>query len=271
MTSRVVSVALAGVVAALAGVPAASTAAGVTLPPVHGRFDYQIGGAYTPAASVDIVDRDWHDRPAAHRYSICYVNAFQTQPEENRWWKSNHPRLLLRDGAGHLVTDPGWPGEILLDTSTAAHRRALAGIVGGWMSTCARKGFQAVEPDNLDSYSRSRGLLTRVENLAYVTLLAGRAHAAGLAIAQKNAVELSARAHQAGLDYAIAEECQVYAECSAYRKVYGRHLIEIEYTDSGRHAFTTACARRGDSVSVVLRDRDVVPRGHAGYVEKWCT
>jgi hypothetical protein len=268
--NRLVSVALAGLTAALACAPTASTAAGATLPPVHGRFDYQIGGAYSPAATVDIVDRDWHDKPAAHRYSICYVNAFQTQPEADSWWKKNHPRLLLRDGAGHLVTDPGWPGEILLDTSTATHRRSLAGIVGGWISACARKGFRAVEPDNLDSYSRSRGRLTRADNLAYVALLAGRAHAAGLAIAQKNAVELSARAHRAGLDFAIAEECQVYAECSSYRKVYGRHLIEIEYTNNDRSAFTTACARRGDSVSVVLRDRDVLPRGRPGYVERWC-
>src|SRR4051812_28100763 len=104
---------------------AASAAPRVALPPVNGRFDYQIGGAYTPRSDVRIVDRDRHSKPAKGVYSICYVNAFQTQPEEHAWWLRNHPSLLLRDKAGHEVGDPGWPGEILLDTSSAAKRAAL--------------------------------------------------------------------------------------------------------------------------------------------------
>jgi hypothetical protein len=247
------------------------TAAAVTPPPVHGRFDYQIGGAYPPASSVDIVDRDWHDQPAPGRYSICYVNAFQTQAAADRWWKQHHPHLLLRDATGRLVTDPGWPGEILLDTSTRVHRRHLAAVVGRWIDTCAAKGFRGVEPDNLDSYTRSHKLLTRDDNLAYARLLALRAHGDGLAIAQKNGAGLSARARRVvGFDFAIAEECEVYSECSDYRSVYGRHVIEIEYTDNGRQAFADACAARGDAISVVLRDRDVVPRSDPAYVEKWC-
>jgi hypothetical protein len=274
VTRVAVRLALAAVAAAVpALLPGSARAAGsgFTLPPAAGRFSYQIGGAYRPAAGVAIVDRDWHAKPAPGRYSICYVNAFQTQAAADRWWRHNHPHLLLRSADHPVVTDPGWPGEILLDTSTAAHRRALATIAGHWIARCAAKGFAAVEPDNLDSYSRSHGLLTRADNLDYAGRLATKAHALGLAIAQKNGVELSSKAHQlAHLDFAIAEECQVYAECSSYRRVYGRHLIEIEYTDNGRDAFTTACSKRGSVVSVVLRDRDVVARGHDGYVEKWC-
>lgn len=41
----------------------------------------------------------------------------------------------------------------------------------------------------------------------------------------------------------------------------------IEYTDEG---LATACTRWGGSLSIVRRDRDVVPEGAAGYVRKTC-
>ena len=47
-------------------------------------------------------------------------------------------------------------------------------------------------------------------------------------------------------------------------------LLEIEYTDNGLEAFTQACAARGTQISIVLRDRDLVPAGSDGYVYKRC-
>jgi hypothetical protein len=233
-------------------------------------FDYQIGGAYRPAAGAGIVDRDRGDEAAAGAYGICYVNAFQTQPDEDGWWRAHHPELLLRRGGG-TVEDPDWPGELLLDTSTAAKRAALAGVVGGWIDGCAANGFRAVEPDNLDSWSRSGGLLGSADNVAFATLLAGRAHAAGLAIGQKNAPELGRSGRSAvGFDFAIAEECEVYHECGAYQHVYGSQVYEIEYTDNGTAAFARACQARGATLSILLRDRDVVPAGDPAYHDQTC-
>jgi hypothetical protein len=243
----------------------------VQLPPVNGQFDYQIGGAYKPARSVAIVDRDRGSHPARGVYNICYINAFQSQAESQHWWRTHHPNLLLRRANGHAVEDPGWPGEFVLDVGTAHKRAALARIVGRWIDGCAHKGFQAVEPDNLDSYSRSHHLLTLADDLRFAELLVARAHADGLAIAQKNTAELRSRGrHQAGFDFAIAEECQVYSECSAYTKVYGRHVIEVEYTDNGRRYYRRACAARGKAISILLRDRNVLPRGRKGYVYQSC-
>ena len=244
----------------------------IARPPVAGVFDYQIGGSYQPAAAVDIVDRDRSSHPAPGVYNICYVNAFQTQPNEQHFWLTNHPHLLLRRN-GHYLRDPDWPGEFLLDTSTAAHRRAIAAIVGRWIDGCAHDGFDAVEPDNLDSWTRhgARGLITRSDNLDLATLLVRRAHAAGLAIAQKNAVEISGAGHgRVGFDFAIAEECSVYHECSGYLKAYGRHVIEIEYTDNPRSAYTRACHAHGGEISIILRDRDVRPRSSAQYRYEHC-
>jgi hypothetical protein len=92
-----------------------------------------------------------------------------------------------------------------------------------------------------------------------------------LAIAQKNDAEASRRARDvAGFDFAIAEECQVYNECGYYTRTYGHHVIEIEYTDNGRSAFRSACRLRGSRISIILRDRDVVPRGSRGYTYRAC-
>lgn len=241
-----------------------------SLPPANGQFDYQIGGSYTPAHSVAIVDRDRHDPPVRGKYNICYINAFQSQPDEAAWWKRSHPNMLLRKANGSYVVDAAW-GEILLDTSTTAKRALLIAIVGTWIDGCRRAGFQAVEPDNLDSYSRSYGRLTRSENVAFAKLLAARAHAVGLAIAQKNDTSIAPLRHTIGFDFAIVEECQVYSECNSFLAAYGNQVYEIEYSDNGGLAnFLRACKARGARISVTYRDRDVVPKGTKEYVYRSC-
>lgn len=241
-----------------------------TPPPLAGRVDYQVGGAYTPSGSTAIVVRDASAGPVPGKYNICYVNAFQTQPGTLPTWQKEHPDLVLTRGAAP-VTDPDWPDEALLDTSTAANRRQLAGLLGNDLDGCAESGFDAVELDNLDSYLRSGKRLSSAGNLAMAGLLVHRAHALGLAVAQKNAPEIAAQARrQPGFDFVVAEECETFDECGAYTGAYGRRVIEIEYTDNGRAAFARACRERGGKISILLRDRDVARRGQPGYVSRWC-
>ena len=224
-------------------------AAVVALPPTNGQFDYQIGGAYPPLSSVSIVDRDRSASPVADRYNICYVNAFQTQPDEASFWTSGHSTLLVKRANGTTLTDPDWPGEFILDTSTAAKRSSIATIVNGWIDGCKARGFQAIEPDNLDSWTRSLTKLSKTNNVALAKMLATHAHSIGLA---------------------IAEECQVYAECGSYIRAFGNRVIEIEYTDTARSAFTKSCSARGKNISVILRDRNVVAKGQAAYHYEYC-
>lgn len=233
-------------------------AAAIVLPPVDVPADYQLGGAYPPPPGVGIVARDWRDDPVAGAYSICYVNGFQTQPEHRRWWLRVHPDLVLRRG-GKVVTDPAWPGEMLLDTRTPAKRARITRVVGRWIDRCVRDGFQAVETDNLDSWTRSRGLLERRDNRALARLLADRAHGLGLAFAQKNATSLSGVRF---FDFAVVEQCQRYAECGRYLRHYGGHVIEIEYR---RRDFTAACRDHGHRIAVVLRDRELGDNTSRGY------
>ncbi|WP_344611120.1 endo alpha-1,4 polygalactosaminidase [Dactylosporangium salmoneum] len=237
-----------------------------TLPPVNAKFDYQIGAAYTPPSGVTVVSRDRTATPAAGLYNICYVNVFQTQPDEISWWQTNHNDLLLKDSSGKYVVDGAW-GENLIDVSTPAKRTAVAAIVNGWIDGCASKGFKAVEPDNIDSYERSGGLLTKANAVALLQLLALHAHDKGLAIAQKNTTALGTAGKNAGLDFAIAEECGRYNECDAYTSVYGNNVIVIEYT---KNAFTKACNGYGPSLSIVLRDLNVTAPGSGTYKYDAC-
>ncbi len=250
-------VAASFVAAVVAQLSPALAAPDVVVPDPARDWAYQIGGAATPAAGVGTVVRDRSDPPAGGAYNVCYVNAFQTQPNERRLWRSSGHWDLVLKRDGRPVVDGAW-GEWLLDTRTPAKRARIARIVGRWIDGCARDGYDAVEPDNLDSWSRSRGLVDRDDNVALSRQLATRAHRAGLAIAQKNAAGLAARAARIGFDFAIAEECGRYDECGRYASSYDDRVLVVEYR---RQDFDATCAAWGARLPVVLRDRDVTVGG----------
>lgn len=235
------------------------------LPTANAPFDYQIGGAYEPPQGVKIVSRDRQSKPATGLYNICYVNGFQVQPGEAQSWEKDHPDLILRDGGGQPVIDENW-NEMLLDTSTDAKRAALVRIVGGWIQGCAASGFDAVEIDNLDSYSRSGGLLKEANNIAFMKLLSTAAHGSGLAIAQKNSAELVNQAKQMGTDFAVVEECNRWNECGDYQSGYGNLVFIIEYREQD---FKKGCTDHPE-LSIVLRDLDVTTPGSGSYVYDGC-
>ena len=261
---------------AVFGSPAAAGA--YEPPPPNAGFDYQIGGDYPLPAGVSVVSRDWFSgRPAAAgNYSICYVNGFQTQANERGTDRpdelSNWPRKLVLKRLGD---DPHWGGEYLVDLSTKAKRRAAARWVRQMIAGCAEAGFDAVEFDNLDSWTRFRGTLLagevpfgKPQALDYAGLLADRAHALDLAVGQKNTVEITkAESSEVGFDFAIAEECGRWHECGGYRRVYGDEVVAIEYR---REDFRRACAAVGDEIAIVLRDKLVSTPAKRRYVFDSC-
>jgi Glycoside-hydrolase family GH114 len=266
---------------AIAAAAAAGTAvSAVTPPPANAKFDYQIGGDYPPPAGVTVVSRDWFagsPLTGVGTYSICYVNAYQTQDDEpsvNRPdERSNWPRDLVLFGLGD---DPNWGGEYLIDISTNAKRTAALNHVKPMIDTCASKGFKAVEFDNLDSWTRydDTALAGQVpfgqtEAVAFAKLLTDYAHSKGLAVGQKNTPQLgrSISLGVVGFDFAIAEECGFYRECPSYTAVFGNNVIAIEYTNAG---YRRACRAVGATVSVVRRDVLVTKPGSSTYRYKAC-
>jgi hypothetical protein len=276
---------LLGVVLLGGGVTAASAQDASPTPvpawsaPLPGApFDYQIGGDYELPDGVEVVSRDWFIGTAPDDiYAICYVNAFQTQddeedvdrPDERSSWPADLVLLELGD-------DPNWGGEYLIDISTPEKRAQAAAWIEPMVATCAEKGFDAVEFDNLDSWTRfdetpveDQVPFERDDSIAYAELLADLAHAHGLAAAQKNTVELEPEIarERIGFDFVIAEECGTWDECQDYVDVYGDHVIAIEYVPED---FAETCEGFGDRLSVVLRDVDVTQPGSDTYQYARC-
>jgi len=250
-----------------------AVAAAVAPLPANVQWDYQIGGDHPPPAGVGVVVRDWFaGTPQPGAYSVCYVNAFQTQddeagvarPDERSAWPRS---LVLRQ----LGSDPNWGGEYLIDLRSAAKRRRAARWVAPMLERCAEQGFVAVELDNLDSWTRFDGTpaarrvpFGRRAAVDYAARLTRRAHALGLAVAQKNTVQLTRREarERIGFDFALAEECGRYRECAGYTRLYGDRVLAVEYR---RRDFARACAAVGDRIAVILRDRLVSRPGAAGH------
>jgi hypothetical protein len=235
------------------------------LPPAGAALDYQLGGAYEPKSDVKIVSRDRTAKPQPGIYNICYVNGFQAQPDEEDFWLSGHAELVLRDASGEPVIDEDWD-ELMLDISSADKRQKLAEIIGGFIDGCAKSGFDAVEIDNLDSFSRSGGRLSEQHAVDFMALLSKRAHASGLPIAQKNSAELVSQRAKLGTDFAIAEECNRYDECDVYTKAYGDMVFVIEYRKAD---FNKGC-KNFPNLSMVLRDVNLTTPSGSSYVFEGC-
>ena len=250
------------------------------LPPPGAAWDLQLGGDYPPGDGVTVVERDWFSGdPLPDGYSVCYVNAFQTQaddgtaqgegarPDLTSHWPTD---LVLLD-----LDDPGWPGEHLVDISTPERRQDAVDHVTPMLESCAAKGFDAVEFDNLDSWTRLEGTdragdvpFGQDEAVAYARLLVAAAHANGLAAAQKNAADLAAVGRaDIGFDLAVVEECGAYDECRTFTEAYGSSLLVVEYTDEG---FESACTELRGRVPVVRRDVDLTVPGAPGHVVRRC-
>jgi len=240
-------------------------------PPTTGFVDYQLGGAYPVPAGTTVVARDSTAKPAPGVYSICYINGFQTQPGQQKVWLKKHKSLVLHR-KGKPVVDNNWPDEYILDTSTKAKRTAIAKIMIPTITSCAKTGFKAIEIDNLDTFTRSAGLLKSGNNRELAKLYATAAHKAGLAIGQKNSAEYAAAwRKKVGFDFAVAEECAVWDECGVYKETYGKRFIDIEYTDDLSDAeFATACASKSRAPLMVLRDRDLQTPSSADYAYQRC-
>lgn len=257
------SSAAAGATALPSSVSTSASAAEVTLPPKHVHWDYQIGGAYATADGVRVVSRDHRSEPAPGAYNICNINAFQAQEDEEQDWDSD---LLLRDAEGNVVYDKDW-GEAVLDIRTAAKRQRIAARLETWIDECAATGYKAVEPDNYDAFTRFPKYLKADQAEALMKLLSTHAHEKGLAIAQKNTVELVSHRRAVGLDFAVAEECAEWDECGEFAEAFGDNVLVVEYTAKG---MAQACSGWGGTLSIVRRDEHVVPKGANGYVHQTC-
>ena len=126
----------------------------------------------------------------------------------------------------------GWPGEKWLDIRQI---ELLAPIMRSRLDQCAAKGFDGIEPDNIDSYQADSGFsLTYEDQLRYNIWLANEAHARGLSIGLKNVPE-QADDLLTHFDWALTEDCFDQGWCDQLLPFInaGKAVFAAEYTDTG--------------------------------------
>ncbi len=156
------------------------------------------------------------------RKVICYISVGSW--EDWRPDKDQFPAEVL--GKEY----EGWQGEKWLDI-----RRIdlLAPIMLARLDLCQAKGFDAIEPDNMEIWTNDTGFpLTYDDQLKFALWLADEAHKRGLAIGQKNASD-QVKDLVNVYDFAITEDYFYYNEADAMIPYIeaNKPVFAAEYTD----------------------------------------
>ena len=199
-------------------------------------WNWQLQGTVPTNTGVKVFDIDGFDNSAAtvaalHAHGtkvICYIDFGSS--ENFRPDYSSFPASV--QGSSN-----GWPGEQWLDIRQIG---VLAPIMTARMRMCVQKGFDALEPDNIDGYTNSTGFpLTAQDQLNYNVWIANTAHSMGLSVGLKNDTDQTAQLVPY-FDWALNEQCNQYGECNT-ENVFARSnkaVFNAEY--SGDTGFCSA-------------------------------
>lgn len=186
-------------------------------PDVEAGIDvYGMDGQGTAEETV----RDFRERG---KRTICYLSAGTLET-----WRPDAGRFPP-EVVGEAMED--WPDEYWLDVRRLD---VLLPLMAARMDECVSKGFDAVEPDNVDGYVNRTGFpLSSDDQLQYNRALAELAHERGLSIALKNDVDQIAEL-EPYFDFAINEECFRHGECAEYRPftAAGKAVLNVEYEET---------------------------------------
>jgi hypothetical protein len=202
---------------------------------LQGRIDtgikacvYDVDGFETPRRTVDLL----HHRGAR---VICYLDVGSW--ESYRPDRDQFPRSVI----GRRYQ--GFPDERWLDV---AHFHRFEKPLKRRFNMCARKGFDAVEPDNIAGWERENHTgfrITREDQLRFNRWVARQVHGRGMSVALKNDGRQADRLIGA-FDFAIVEQCFQYHECGYYRTFigHGKAVFETEYEQKPSRYCKTARA-----------------------------
>jgi len=242
--------------------PSLSPSAGWWHPVPGLTWQWQIGDDdIDTSINADVYDVDLYvdqaiidELHARGKRVICYISVGSWED-----WRpdANH---FPRDVLGYDYE--GWPGERWLDIRQIDK---LAPIMQQRINLCASKGFDGIEPDNIEIYTNHTGFpLTYADQLAYALWLSEAAHTRGLAIGIKNAPDMVADS-LSFFDFAITEDAFYYGWIDQMLPFIatGKPIFAAEYTDMDVD-FKAACTwGRQRNVSFILKNRDLGAWLHA--------
>jgi hypothetical protein len=175
-----------------------------------------------------VYDVDDFDNPKAFitelhvhgKHAICYIDVGS--------WESYRPDAGAYPAKILGKVYPGYPDERYVDIRQIG---VLGPILERRFDLCKAKGFDGIEPDNIDSYQADTGFpLTAREARVFDYWLEAQAHARHLSIGQKNDPDQAALLVY-HFDWALTEECffgQFCNEMVPYVKAHKR-VFNVEY------------------------------------------
>jgi hypothetical protein len=195
------------------------------LPNQAGAVVYDIDGENSTAADVAAIH-------AAGAIAVCYVDVGSL--EKGRSDYSQFPSSAI----GPVLS--GWPNENWLLVTAANQSVILPLMKARFVNWCQAKGFDAIEPDNLDGWTNTSNI-SQADNLAYDLAIGQLAHTLPLSIGLKN-IATSLSGSQLTMfvgtfDWALNEQCFEYTECAAYTQAgnflpAGKAVFDVEYNTS---------------------------------------
>ena len=225
-------------------------------PDVDTTWQWHLSETIDTSFDVDMYDVDLFETDASvvqalkdqGRTVICYISVGSW--EDWRPDAGQFPAGVIGKAYG------GWPGEKWLDIRQID---LLAPILGPRLDECAAKGFDGVEPDNIDAYTNNTGFpLTYADQMAFNIWLAQEAHARGLSIGLKNDSEQVADLLPY-FDWALTEDCFDQGWCEDMLPFIqaGKPVFAAEYSDTGI-ALDDFCLQANEmKISAILKNRNL--------------
>jgi endo-alpha-1,4-polygalactosaminidase (GH114 family) len=225
-------------------------------PAVNTTWQWQLDQPIDQSFDVDMYDIDLFESDASvvdalhaqGREVVCYISVGSW--EDWRPDQDQFPASVIGKDYG------GWPGEKWLDIRQID---LLAPIMRARLDECQAKGFDGIEPDNIDSYPDDTGFpLTYQDQLNYNIWLANEAHARGLSIGLKNDPEQVADLLP-HFDWALTEDCFAEGWCEEMLPFIeaGKPVFAAEYTDTGMTTDQFCPQAREMNFSAILKNRDL--------------
>lgn len=213
-------------------------------PPFNTSVDAQVYDIDLFHATKSLID----ELHAKGKKVYCYVSVGSY--EDWRPDKGSFPASLL--GKDYV----GWAGEKWLDIRKID---LLGPILQRRFNMCKEKGFDGLEPDNIDAYTNDSGFgLTYADQLNFNKWVAGEVHKLGLSIGLKNDPD-QATDLEPYFDWALTEDCLVDGWCDKLQVfiVKNKAVFQTEYTDTGID-FNAACSyAKGKKYTAILKNRDL--------------
>ena len=235
-------------------------------PSLHVTWQWQLAEEPVDLSlDVDMYDIDLFENDATvvaelhsrHRQVICYVSVGSW--EEWRPDAGNFPASVIGDDY------EGWSGEKWLDIHQID---LLAPVMRSRLDECKAKGFDGIEPDNIDGYTNGTGFdLTYEDQLSYNIWLAKEAHARGLTIGLKNDSDQVAELLP-HFDWALTEDCFAEGWCNQLQPFItaGKPVFAAEYTDTGITLERFCSQAKFMGINAIVKHRDLgVYREACGY------